>query len=207
MTTSESVRALVFVGLALIGCLIRTYIRTANGEKEDEVHFWSSNFSQQQLQYQQHNQQPHSQSAEPKRRDRAATITQDTSHILHPRSATSSGEVSQAVSVLHDQPPVFPDFDTGSPRDRPTFARPASTAAIDLNGEDIGEAYEDWAAMRHARGDCSEDAESSIDKLIQQRTFKKQLVNMPHLDSLGISGASTPTVWTAHFPAAQLRPY
>ncbi len=100
MTGSETARAVLFVSLAILGCLIRTYIRTANGEKEDEVHFWSSRFSQ--LAEAQPSPPP------------AAPVGQ-----VRPRSTTtSSGEVSQAVSVLHDQPPRFAPFlaDTVEPQ-------------------------------------------------------------------------------------------
>lgn len=189
MTGSETARAVLFVSLAILGCLIRTYIRTANGEKEDEVHFWSSRFSQLA------EAQP---SAPP-----AALAGQ-----VRPRSTTtSSGEVSQAVSVLHDQPPRFAPFLADTVEPQP--AEQVQLAPVACQGTEIDEAYEDWAAMHHARGAVSEDAEASIDKLWQRRQLQKAMGvhALPHLEPLGTSGANTPTIWTSHFPPAQLRPY
>lgn len=184
MTNSETVRAVIFVGLVFLGCLIRTYIRTANGEKEDEVHFWSSNFSR--LQQDSSVRGP-------------AAAERD---VKRPRSTnTSSGEVSRAVSVVHAQPARFEPFlDATDEQDV------ACTGSIQTcNGTEVDEAYEDWAAIHHARGAVSEDAEASIDDLLQRRQVQKSM----GVQSLGLetSGAQTPTIWTAHFPAAQLRPY
>lgn len=75
-------------------------------------------------------------------------------------------------------------------------------------GAEVDEAYEDWAAMRHARGSVSEDAEASIDQLLHRRQLTKaHMQAMQAMDTFGSSGANTPTIWTAQFPAAQLRPY
>lgn len=211
MTSSETVRAIVFVSLALLGCLIRTYIRTANGEKEDEAHFWSSNFSQFQ----------HQDAASTEEKDAApicrlnAHAPQFSDDVFRPRSTnTSSGEVSQAVSVLHDQPPRFAPFFAETPPARIFAPNHSSTSAQPsmmqtCSGSEVDEAYEDWAAMHHARGAVSEDAETSIDNLLQRRQLQKSVnvQTIPQFDTLGASGASTPTIWTAHFPAAQLRPY
>lgn len=162
MTSSESIRALVFVALALIGCVIRTYIRTASGDKE----------------------QDHSST------EKDAFFSYSEGGNIQARSATSSGQVSQLVSVRHEQPPRFPDaVDTTESSVKPV-----------TSDDDFGEAYEDWAAMRLARGGCPDETETSFDNVF----LRKSLAN---LDSFGISGASTPSVWTAHFPASQLRPY
>ncbi|KAJ9477013.1 Ubiquitin carboxyl-terminal hydrolase [Pseudozyma hubeiensis] len=214
MTSSETARAIVFVSLVVLGCLIRTYIRTANGEKEDEAHFWSSRFSQ---------QQEHTLSSE-----KAPVSAQHASiHTLHhlgadahrPRSTnTSSGEVSQAVSVLHEQPPRFAPFLAETvPDEQHSDFLPAVTASTSLHpgsihtcdGSEVDEAYEDWAAMHHARGAVSEDAETSIDNLLQRRQLHKAMgmQSLGDFDALDASGAETPTIWTAQFPAAQLRPY
>ncbi len=104
MPSSETIRAVLFVSLAILGCLIRTYIRTANGEKEDEVHFWSSPFSQlQQQETAQHDEKTPSP---------MHSLQPHSSRDAHrPRSTnTSSGEVSRAVSVQHEQPPRFAPF-------------------------------------------------------------------------------------------------
>ena len=212
MTSSETVRAVIFVALVLVGCLIRTYIRTANGEKENEVHFWSSNFSQLQAQ----------EAAAPRDKvassvggvaRRPAAIDRD---ARRPRSTnTSSGQVSQAVSVLHDQPPRFASFLAETVPDEhdtlPRASAPLQSASTQTWGRDeVDEAYEDWAAMHHARGAVSEDAEASIDNLLQRRQIQKSMGGVHSLgrfDTLEASGAETPTIWTAHFPAAQLRPY
>ncbi|KAF6766787.1 hypothetical protein PSEUBRA_000198 [Kalmanozyma brasiliensis GHG001] len=209
MPSSETVRAIIFVSLAILGCLIRTYIRTANGEKEDEVHFWSSPFSQLQ-------QQEGAQSGE----DVAPLMHQVEPHYSRsahrPRSTnTSSGEVSQAVSVQHDQPPRFAPFlaETVPEADEDEFLTYApetrQTRLIQIcDGPEVDEAYEDWAAMHHALGAAPEDAETSIDNLLQRRQMQKSgMHSLGHFDNLGSSEASTPTIWTAHFPAAQLRPY
>ncbi|SNX81495.1 uncharacterized protein MEPE_00200 [Melanopsichium pennsylvanicum] len=203
MTSSETARAIIFVSLALLGCLIRTYIRTANGEKEDDVHFWSSPFSQ----------LKHAAAVSP--HDTAAVLMHTLDPLAsidahHPRSTnTSSGEVSQAVSVLHDQPPRFPAF-LAETECSPSSYHAIPAASLDtVDRSEVDEAYEDWAAMHHARGVASEDAEASIDKLLQTRQLQKSMnvQTLPQLGTLGGSGASTPTIWTAHFPAAQLRPY
>ncbi|SJX60217.1 uncharacterized protein SRS1_11518 [Sporisorium reilianum f. sp. reilianum] len=209
MTSSETIRAVIFVGLVFIGCLIRTYIRTANGEKEDEVHFWSSRFSQlQQPQPQQPQQSiPFSEKNDPR------IYEADTHNAQRPRSTnTSSGEVSQAVSVLHDQPPRFAPFLAETVPDEPPLSPAAAPLAHGMiqmcNGTEVDEAYEDWAAMHHARGAASEDAEASIDNLLQRRQLRKSMgMSLAHLDALEANGTETPTIWTAHFPAAQLRPY
>lgn len=205
MTSSETARAIVFVSLALLGCLIRTYIRTANGEKEDEVHFWSSRFSQ--LQHQDAASLDDEKLAHPAA-GRRLDVMQLSDDSRPPRSTnTSSGEVSQAVSVLHDQPPRFAPFLAETVPSHSTCPNPDFAQACD--GSEVDEAYEDWAAMHHARGAVSEDAEASIDNLLQRRQMQKSMnvQALPHFDTLGASGASTPTIWTAHFPAAQLRPY
>lgn len=211
MTSSETARAIVFVSLVVLGCLIRTYIRTANGEKEDEAHFWSSRFSQ---------QKEHTLSSE-KAPISAQHASIRTVHHLgadahRPRSTnTSSGEVSQAVSVLHEQTPRFAPFlaDTVPDKQHGDFlpAVPASTSLHPgsihtCDGSEVDEAYEDWAAMHHARGAVSEDAETSIDNLLQRRQLHKAM-GICDFDALDASGAETPTIWTAQFPAAQLRPY
>lgn len=203
MTSSETARALIFVSLALLGCLIRTYIRTANGEKEDEVHFWSSRFSEVQKEH-----------ATPFSEKVSGFNPQTHRHgsdSQRPRSTnTSSGEVSQAVSVMHDQLPRFAPFLAELPtsQERPPAPGTGPTTSA-LDGSEVDEAYEDWAAMHHARGAVSEDADASIDNLLQRRQLHKSmnLQVLPHLESLDASGASTPSIWTAHFPAAQLRPY
>lgn len=203
MPSSETARAIVFVSLALLGCLIRTYIRTANGEKEDEVHFWSSRFSQ--LQQQQQADAAFSDNIEPP--VHAAQLTAD---AHRPRSSnTSSGEVSQAVSVVHDQPPRFAPFLAETlPSQGSSRAAPPALAQL-CDGSEVDEAYEDWAAMHHAHGAVSEDTEASIDNLLQRRQLQKSLhmQKLAQFDHLSTSGASTPTIWTTHFPAAQLRPY
>lgn len=196
MTSSETVRAVIFVSLVFIGCLIRTYIRTANGEKEDEVHFWSSRFSQ----LEQQQEITLSQGKLDAGLDRVGGY----SDAHRPRSTnTSSGEVSQAVSVLHDQPPRFAPFFAESVPDEgdASDAAPRQPHGFQMcNGTEVDEAYEDWAAIHHARGAASEDASASIDNLLQRRQLHKSM-------GLEANGAETPTIWTAHFPAAQLRPY
>lgn len=190
----------MFVSLVLLGCLIRTYIRTANGEKEDEVHFWSSPFSQ----LEQHGRAASSE------KESTFTLPADGAH--RPRSTnTSSGEANQAVSVLDQQPPCYPPLlaeIAGKQDSRLVTAHPASIQTY--NGSEVDEAYEDWAAMHHARGAVSEDAETSIDNLLQRRQLHKAM-RLPSLradlDALDANGPETPTIWTAHFPAAQLRPY
>lgn len=162
MTSSESIRAVVFVALALVGCLIRTYIRSANSNEEvgASVALHES------------------------------TFVESDGISKHSRSATSSGQVSQLVSVRHEQPPRFPDsHETIEP-----YANPI------ISHDSFGEAYEDWAAMHLARGGCPDETDASLDSVC----LRKSLAN---LDSFGISGASTPSIWTAHFPASQLRPY
>ncbi|CDU23790.1 uncharacterized protein SPSC_02419 [Sporisorium scitamineum] len=211
MTSSETARAVIFVSLVFIGCLIRTYIRTANGEKEDEVHFWSSHFSQLQQETPLLNQK-----VDPRIDDFHTRAMDELDRNAHrPRSTnTSSGEVSQAVSVLHDQPPRFAPFLAQTVPEEQASGTPSSAPAplpyglIPMcNGTEVDEAYEDWAAMHHARGAASEDAEASIDNLLQRRQLHKSMQSLAHLDTLDTNGAETPTIWTAHFPAAQLRPY
>lgn len=162
MTSSESIRAFVFVALALIGCLLRTYIRTANDDKETAL-----------------SQSP-----------RKSTFVEPEEKGATSRSATSSGQVSQLVSVRHEQPPTFPD---------PGYATESAEEPFEAH-EAFGDAYEDWAAMRLARGGCPDDTDASFDSMF----FPKPLANF---DGFGISGASTPSIWTTHFPASQLRPY
>ncbi len=213
MASSETVRALVFVSLAIIGCIIRTYIRTANGEKEDEVHFWSSRFSQ--LQQEDADEKIPTHHTAGSMHGLGTQASYFDSHVYRPRSTnTSSGEVSQAVSVLHDQPPRFAPFlAETTPGQDSTW--PTSTGNIEAGflqsceGAEVDEAYEDWAALHHARGAVSEDAEASIDNLLQRRQLQKSMDmhSLPHFDTLDASGASTPTIWTTQFPAAQLRPY
>ncbi|SPO20746.1 uncharacterized protein UTRI_00222 [Ustilago trichophora] len=208
MPSSETARAIIFVSLALIGCLIRTYIRTANGEKEDEVHFWSSRFSQ--LQNDQAPSPSNQKAAAPLHRLRIHT-SQLCDDARRPRSTnTSSGQVSEAVSVLHDQPPRFAPFLADTvPSQSSSHILSSASIPPSFDGSEVDEAYEDWAAMHHARGAVSEDAEASIDNLLQQRQLQKSMNvhTLPQFDTLSASGASTPTIWTAHFPAAQLRPY
>lgn len=197
MPSSETARAIIFVSLALLGCLIRTYIRTANGEKEDEVHFWSSRFSD----FQQQQDADADADAINHKVDPTMCASQN---ALRLGSDTSSGEVSQAVSVVHDRPPRLAPFLADSlPSPGP------SRLAQVCDGSEVDQAYEDWAAMHHARGAVSEDAEASIDNLLQRRQRQKtrHMQKLAQFDTLGTSGASTPTIWTAHFPAAQLRPY
>lgn len=210
MTSSETARAILFVSLAILGCLIRTYIRTANGEKEDEVHFWSSRFSQ--LQHGNEDEKIPTHHSMHATGDRLSHVRSD---AHRPRSTTtSSGEVSQAVSVLHDQPPRFAPFLADTDPDQES-ARLLSTSnaapgyAHAYEEAEVDEAYEDWAAMHHARGAVSEDAEASIDNLLQRRQLQKSMNmhELPRFDTLDASEASTPTIWTTHFPAAQLRPY
>ncbi|TKY90440.1 hypothetical protein EX895_000438 [Sporisorium graminicola] len=215
MTNSETVRAIVFVGLVFVGCLIRTYIRTANGEKEDEVHFWSSRFSQ--LQQQQEIPLANEKASLRLGDANAQARSEPGAGAARPRSTTtSSGEVSQAVSVLHDQPPRFAPFlaetipDEQAHSTLPSAPAPLQHGLIQTyNGTEVDEAYEDWAAMHHARGAASEDAETSIDNLLQRRQLHKSMgiQALAHLDALETNGANSPTIWTAHFPAAQLRPY
>ncbi|GAC73420.1 hypothetical protein PANT_9c00110 [Moesziomyces antarcticus T-34] len=129
------------------------------------------------------------------------------SRRLVPASDRQHGEVSQAVSVLHDQPPRFAPFLADTVEPQP--AEELQLAPVACQGTEIDEAYEDWAAIHHARGAVSEDAEASIDKLWQRRQLQKAMGvhALPHLEPLGTSGANTPTIWTSHFPPAQLRPY